>query len=130
MEASSPDLLSALSEFAQGLLAPLLAVGISVVYFLASPRSEPLGRRVLSSMHGVAIALLYILALSVHWAGQAEPRYGAVFIASLAIPVACIGTSLLLFRGRRVIHALQLPNLLCLAWTGFVGVMAVTGDWL
>jgi hypothetical protein len=34
------------------------------------------------------------------------------------------------FAANLLIHALQIPNVAALLWVGFVGGMAITGDWL
>jgi len=114
----------------QMLLAPAFAIGISAVYFTASPKTEPLAKKLLVSAHGVSIAALYLVALSVFWFHRSSDALAKPFNYLLLIPVLLILTALFMFRGRKVIHWLLLVNLACLAWTAFVGVMAVTGDWL
>jgi hypothetical protein len=39
------------------LAAPLLAGFVSIVYFLALPKSEPMRRRLIASAHGAAIVI-------------------------------------------------------------------------
>ncbi len=114
----------------QGVLAPLLATSISVAYFRASPRTEPLSKRIAASAHGVTIALIYVTAILVWWAGISTPRLATPYLLLLLLPLSLIVTSFFLFRGRRIFHWLQVLNFMCLIWTGFVGGMAVTGDWL
>jgi hypothetical protein len=114
----------------QALLAPALAIGISALYFTASPKTEPLAKKLLVSAHGVVIALLYLGAMSVFWLHRSSDAFAKPFSYVLLIPLLLILTSLFMFRGRKLIHWLLLVNLACLAWTAFIGVMAVTGDWL
>lgn len=114
----------------QALLAPVLAIGISATYFTASPKTEPLAKRLLVSAHGVVIAALYLGAMSVFWLHRSSDAFAKPFSYLLLVPVLLILTSLFMFRGRKVIHWLLLVSLACLAWTAFVGVMAVTGNWL
>lgn len=114
----------------QALIAPALAIGISVLYFRASPKTEPLAKKLLVSAHGVVIAVLYFGAMSVFWLHRSSDALGKPFSYLLLLPLLLILTSLVMFRGRKLIHWLLLVNLACLAWTAFVGVMAVTGDWL
>lgn len=114
----------------QLLLAPALATGISALYFTASPKTEPLAKKLLVSAHGVVIALLYLGAMSVFWLDRSSEAFVKPFSYLLLIPLLLILTSLFMFRGRKLIHWLLLVNLACLAWTAFIGVMAVTGDWL
>ena len=48
----------------------------------------------------------------------------------LLVPFASIIASFFLFRGPKLIHLLQLVNVLLLLWTGVVGGIAVTvGGW-
>jgi len=114
----------------QALIAPVLAVGISAIYFTASPKTEPLAKKLLVSAHGVVIAALYFGAMSVFWLHRSSDAFAKPFSYLLLVPVLLILTSLFVFRGREGIHWLLLVNLACLAWTAFVGIMAVTGDWL
>jgi hypothetical protein len=48
----------------------------------------------------------------------------------LLVPATLIAASFFLYKGPKSLHWLQLINIACLLWTGFVGGMAVTGDWL
>lgn len=130
MEPAAPSFLALLSGLAQFWLAPILAVGVSVVYFLSSPKSQSVGGRVAASVHGSSIALLYFAAIAVHQAGIAQPKYGTVFASLLLLPIALAFGSFFVYRGRKAVHMLQLLNVLCLAWTFFIGSMAVTGTWL
>ena len=112
------------------LFTPIVAVLISAIYFLKSPKDEPLARRYLVSAHGLVIAVIYVAAILVWQAGAAKDALATPFIVVCAIPLLLIAASFIWFRGPRYIHLLQLGNLFCLAATLFVGGMAVTGDWL
>ncbi|WP_160288443.1 hypothetical protein [Pseudomonas knackmussii] len=46
------------------------------------------------------------------------------------LPLLLIVLSLLLFRGPREIHWLQLLNVTGMLWPGFLGAMLVGGRWL
>lgn len=130
MQAEDPGILVAAFAIAQFWLAPLLALGTSAVYFITSPATQTLTRKVGASAHGASIAALYIGALTFSAVGSAKPSYGIPFIALLLVPAALILLSLIWYEGRRPIHALQLVNVLCLVWTFFLGSMAITGNWL
>ena len=109
---------------------PLLAVAISVIYFIKSPRGEPAARRLLASAHGVVIAVLYVGAISIWLSGNSQRELGTPFLLLLLVPFASIIASFFLFRGPKLIHLLQLVNVLLLLWTGVVGGIAVTvGGW-
>ena len=108
------------------IIPPLLAVVISVIYFKTSPRGEPVARRLLASAHGVAIAVLYVGAISIWLSGNSQREFGTPFFLLLLVPLASIIASFFIFRGPKLIHLLQLLNLLLLVWTGVVGGIAVT----
>ncbi len=97
---------------------------------MSSPRAGGIAKRLLVSAHGIAIALLYIVAMIVFWTNGANVRFRDPFFVSLLVPVLLIGACLALYQGNRAVHLLQLVNLACLAWTFFVGGMAITGLWL
>lgn len=83
------------------------------------------------SFRGLAhIALLYMAALLVFWAGLSKGSYAVPFMISLLVPLGLGVFSLFRYQGHKVVHWLQLLNVLCLAWTAFIGIMAITGDWL
>jgi predicted membrane channel-forming protein YqfA (hemolysin III family) len=130
VEKVAPNLLESLSFWAEWALAPIVALAISAVYFFASASSASLARRFLVSGHGALIAAIYCGAMGVALLGHSSPQLGDVFGAVLALPFALIVVSLMLYPGRKRIHFLQIPNLLCLGWTAIWGGMAVTGKWL
>jgi hypothetical protein len=126
----SPSFLAVLFGWAQAFLAPLLALGISAVYFFTSPSTQSLAKRLLASAHGASIAALYVVAIFISWTHRSSQNLGSIFLPLLAVPLLLIGLSVYLYRGRKAVHLLQIPNLLCLGWTYFVGGMAVTGNWV
>ena len=113
----------------QWLWAPLVAVGVSVVYFQSSKNPQK-AERLATSSHGAVLALLYFSALAVNAFGASHPSLGRVFWLLLLLPVCLAVCSLVRFQGNRSIHFLQLANLLAGSWVWFVGTMAVTGNWL
>jgi hypothetical protein len=76
-----------LTWLAYVLLAPVLAVAVSGVYFVTSPRAQPTRDRILASAHGVAIALLYVVAWIALLSAQSNPRLGTPFEFSLLLPL-------------------------------------------
>ena len=130
VQSTLPHALEALLANIEWLLAPLIAIGVSVVYFLMSPRTEPLGRRLLASTHGVSIAALYFGALWIGTSGRGSASLESPFLVMAAVPLAPMIAAFFLFRGRKAVHLLQVLNLACLVWTLFVGTMAVTDNWL
>ena|ERR1035437_400095 len=130
MELTSLNIIDVLFGWVQGLLAPIVALVISAAYFMSSPLSKPLSKRILASAHGVVITAIYMGAMTIFWAQKANPKFITPFLFSLLIPLFLIAVSFFVYQGRKTIHSLQLLNLLCLGWTFFIGSMAVTGDWL
>lgn len=109
---------------------PLCAPLVSVVYYVASPTVQPRHLRLLASAHGAALALVYALVIAVTMARGTNPAYVTPFVVALAVPVALMLLSFVVFRGRRVVHVLQLLNVLCLLLALFFGAMALTGEGL
>jgi hypothetical protein len=110
------------------LVAPVLAAAISGVYFVVSPRTQPLRSRILASAHGVTIALLYAAAWMVLISGQSSLWLGNLFAFSLLLPLSLIIISFFFYQGPKSVHWLQVINVACLLWTGVTGIMLVTGE--
>jgi hypothetical protein len=108
--------------------APLISVTISTVYFLASPHSQTLSSRLLASAHGLAVALLYVVAWITLISGHSNLRLSMPFAVSLFLPIVLMGISLFTYRGPKGLHWLQLVNVVCLVWIGFTGIMLITGE--
>ncbi|AVS85365.1 hypothetical protein C8239_11870 [Paracidovorax avenae] len=113
----------------QWLWAPLVALGVSVVY-LQNSKNITRAARIATSSHGAALAILYFGALAVYALGIARPMLGWVFWASLLLPVGLVVLSFVRYQGNKNVHFLQLGNALAAVWVWFVGTMAVTGNWL
>jgi hypothetical protein len=129
MEAHS-SVAATIGALLQFWLAPILALFVSSFYFVAAPKSQPLWLRLLAASHGLLIAVIYIGAMTLAWTNSSKPSYGTPFMLLLLLPVALAIASASLFKGKQSVHWLQLVNLLALAWTFFIGIMVVTGDWL
>lgn len=130
MHSENAGMIVAAFAIAQIWLAPILAFAISGVYFVTSPPTQPFSRRLVASLHGIVIAALYLGALIFSAIGISNPGYGVPYQVTLLVPVALIVLSFFLYEGRKSLHVLQLVNLLCIAWTFFIGSMAITGVWL
>jgi hypothetical protein len=111
------------------LFTPILAVLISVIYFLRSPKTQPMARRFLVSAHGIAISVIYIAAMLVWQTGSARTALATPLAFAFVFPLVLMVASFIWFRGPRFIHLPQFGNLFCLGATYFVGGMAITGDW-
>jgi len=112
------------------LVAALVPLITSLVYFRASPSTEPLIQRIAVSLHGAGVSALCVSAVLVGMLGFPRPELGVVFRLCLVVPIALIAYSLWRFHGNRAIHALQGINLLWLSFAFFLGSMVVTGIWL
>ena len=112
------------------MLVPAMAFAVSAAYVYASPPATSVGHTLVTSAHGASIASIYLAAMSVFWTNRANPEFQKPFLTALLVPVILIIVSLVAFRGRKSIHFLQIFNVLFLAWTFFIGSMAVTGNWL
>lgn len=109
--------------------APLLASGISGLYFVGSSNPN-LRERLTISAHGVLLALIFLVALAVAFSGAARPSFAVPFWTIFVLPALSSVLALLRFRGNRAMHLLQVPLLAAAAWICFVGTMAVRGEWL
>lgn len=118
--------------FMQWYGAPVMMIGVSLVYFFADQRRPAFRERLLVSGHGIAGAGLYFGAFLVAWIQPDgyRPYLAWPYLALLLIPLYLMGVSLVKFRGNLLTHALQVPNVAALLWITFVGSMAITGDWL
>jgi len=100
---------------------------ISVAYFLSSAPTQSFVRRALASAHGIVIALLYLVAWMVYLTHHANDTWARPFAGLMLIPIGLIVTAFIVFRGRMMVHLLQLPLLLCLLWVWLRGTVIVTG---
>ena len=130
MESGLGPIVGWVLAFLVWLSAPLVALGVSVRYFVRSIGDPSMLRRLATSAHGVVIAVVYVIAITIAVTGAHDPAYGKPFFWALIAPVALIVISFVCYRGSKQTHWLQVPNVLCLGWTGVVGGMAVTGQWL
>lgn len=120
----------ALFSLAQFWLAPFITLAVSIAYFRASPSTQRLAARLAASSHGASITVLYLGAMAVWLSGHSNSAYAGPFAFFLLIPLVLVVVAFFVFRGRKMIHLLQFINVAALAWTFFIGSMAVTDRWL
>lgn len=118
------------SSIVQGAIPVLLSLCIGLVYFYKSPPSQPLAQRVIISCYGVSILLIYICAWAVFVTGLSNNSLISPFLYTFIVPLILIVATFVLYRGPKWVHLLQIVNVIVLAWTYFIGGMAVTNDWL
>jgi hypothetical protein len=130
MEPLAHSSLAAALDWAQWYLAPILALAVSVVYLATSPKLQSLSARLWASSAGFFIATIYCVAAAIAALRLSRVALGVPFDIAVFLGLGLIGLSFWMYRGKKVVHLLQLVNLACLAWTGFIGGMAITGRWL
>jgi len=112
------------------ILSPLLAIFVSIVFFRASPRSQPLNYRLLAASPGVTMAAFLAAAYSCLYLGWSNHALsGPYLFFSCVVPFGLIVASLIVFAGNKWLHALQLVNLDALPQTAVYGAMAIANDW-
>lgn len=110
--------------------APIVMMLISALYFFASSRDLSLWSRLLTSAHGLVAAMLTMAAMVLYASSKSRPIYGMPFLLLYFVPLGLVVASLWAYKGPKVVHVLQGPNVGAMAWSAFTGGMAVTGDWL
>ena len=109
------------------ILPEIVAVAISFMYFRSSPPNQPTASRLLASAHGVSIAAIYFIGMTIFWTGHSSQRLVVPFNIVSVVPVVLMITSFFVFRGRT--HWWQVLNAFCFVWAFFIGGMAVVDDW-
>jgi type VI protein secretion system component VasK len=102
-----------------------LSAVVSTVYFMKSPTSTSLGRRCLVSAHGLSIVAIYLIGLTV-LASDSHPDltiWQRAIFGSLVVPVALVCVSLKLYEGPKMIHALQVVNVVNVLLVAFLTFM-------
>ena len=127
---SDPGLLALVDGWLQFYGAPVIMILISISYFILARSGSSLARRTLTSAHGFVAAILYIGAFLVWILGHSHRSYAVPFLLLHFFPLALIVISAIWYRGPKLVHFLQLPNLAAMWWGIFVGSMAITNEWL
>ena len=92
-------------------LPPLIT---SFVYFQASSATESIAQRIGVSLHGATLSIILIGAVLVGMLGTPDPAFGKTFCFLLLVPIILIIYSFWRFQGNKVVHFLQVFNLLWL----------------
>jgi hypothetical protein len=116
-----------LNGYVQGLLASLVMILVSVVYFRSSAVGTPIVRRTVAASHGAVAAFLSLAGMAVGYLGHDQASYEDPFTAAFLLPAILTVLSLVVFRGRAWTHLLQLLNIPAMCWGWFISSMAVTG---
>jgi len=113
------------------LLPALVMVAVSAGYYFLSAPSSTRRNRVLSSLHGVLAAVLYLGALAIWEVSHASRAWAAwPYLFLFVGPLASVAYALFRFTGPKLLHLTQLANLWGMLYAAFIGGMAITGDWL
>jgi hypothetical protein len=120
--------MDAAALLATGSWAPLLAIGVSALYF-AKGTNLPVGKRIAISAHGFLLFILALIAAIVHATGNSKAALAVPYAVAFVLPAASILCAIVWLRAG-LVHLLLLTVVAAALWTFFVGGMAVTGDWL
>jgi hypothetical protein len=112
--------------------APAIMAVVSAIYFFSDQRRPAYRARLISSSHGLIGVFLYFGAFAIGWVHSHEyrPHLGAPYISLYFLPLSSIIIAFYEFQGPRSVHLLQIPNVVALTWSLFLGAMAITGDWI
>jgi hypothetical protein len=121
------DQMILLNGYVQGLLASLVMIVVSIVYFRASAVGTPVASRILAASHGAVGAFLSLAGMAVGYSAHDRAGYGGPYSLAFILPAILVLVSFLVFRGRAWTHLLQLVNIPAMGWGWFIGSMAVTG---
>ena len=114
----------------QGWLPSMIVMtAISVTYFVTD-KTPSKAARLVSAAHGLIGAILLGGAIFIWQSGRSNDAFAEPYTLLLLLPVASVVFSFFFYRGRKLVHLLQIPNSLCLLWAFFIGSMAVSGNWL
>ena len=85
---------------------------ISAIYYLNS-KSDSMPRRLLVSGHGITIAIGFLFAIFVrpYTAHGNDDLASYLFLSLFGIAACLIMISFIFFKGKKIIHLLQIPNL-------------------
>lgn len=110
--------------------APVITASISTAYFWADRSATALVRRFLTSAHGLVAAVIHLAALGIWISGGSRIQYAAPFVWFHILPAALILLSLVMYKGPKWLHVLQILNVPAMLWGYLIGVMAITNDWI
>ncbi len=102
---------------------------VSAAYYLGSPRTETFTHRWLVSSHGIFISALCLVAVLVGGFGSPHQENWPLFGFFCLAAGLLMAYAVVQFRGRKLLHGLQLVNFLWLVTAVVFGRMAVTGTW-
>jgi hypothetical protein len=115
-------------EFAVNLIYILISISVSLIYWIKDSNTGI--KRISVSAHSVILLAIFGATFVIGYYGYSDKSLLMPFYFLLAVPIASMIASLILFTGSKWIHLVHIWNLLALPWTWFVGSMAVSGDWL
>lgn len=111
---------------------PALLLIVSILYFVLDRRDTPMRLRLATSSHGAIAFVLFLVGYLVGalLRGGYRPYLAWPYLLSFLVPLCFAFYALWKYRGPRLLHVLQGPNIAAMLWVMFVGGMAITGDWL
>jgi hypothetical protein len=105
---------------------PGLPSVVSLVYFLSSPRKQPLSKRLLASAHGVSVTALWLIAAGFYSLHTSSMSLGLLFALLAFASASLIGVSFVCYQGPKSVHVLVLLEIPCFIWALFIGLIAAT----
>jgi hypothetical protein len=99
---------------------------ISLVYFLASPRTQLLSKRLLTSAHGVSVTALWLIAAAFYSLHISSGTLGLLFVLLALGSASLIMVSLVRYQGPKGLHILVLFEFPAFIWALAIGVVAAT----
>ena len=98
---------------------------ISVLYFIFNSSSTNLIERICVSIHGILGTILYTGAIYLFEIKNSNKYLLSIYHTLLLLPVLSIIYSFFKFKGKKIIHFLQILNVICLIIVWFFGSLLI-----
>ena len=112
----------------QFLLPIFLMLLVSFKYFKAEQPNSTLSRKIITSSHGLVLAILYSCATVIAITGNQSIINGRIYSILNLLPLALIAISFIWYKGPKELHFLQLLLLPLFIVTYFFGLLIVMTD--
>lgn len=97
---------------------------ISIAYFRRDQSGASLPRRLVTSAHGAALAVIYTSAVLINITGHAELSLVEIVLLSHLAPVTLIVISIVWYQGPKDTHVMQLYLVILLILSAIVSSLA------
>ena len=118
----------ALGQIAGFYVIPFL---VSALYFYKS-KGIKMTQRILLSTHGLVFifASLFAVAVSTNTSRENFEIEWYIFQGILILGIASVFYAIIKFKGSKLVHLSQVPNLFAAVFIWFVGGMTISHDWI